>query len=122
MITKTEFKTIKQETVDALKESFKTATTNQARPGEMIVFLAQGDHDHSVPKGYNSNSLDQKDDFYKELDRQHFLLNFMDHRYSVTNTTKTDDDPEMTIIELMTHTHLGIDSISENVKTVGVHE
>ncbi len=106
MITKADFDAIKQEIFDAIKECFKTATANQARPGEMIVFIAQGDYDHSVPKGNNPNSIDQKDDFYKELDKQHFLINFMDHRYSFTSNTITDDDPDMTIIELMTYTHI----------------
>jgi len=71
-----------------------------------MVFIARGDYNHSVSKGYNPNTIDQKEDFYKEVDKQSFLLNFIKDRYSFTKSTSKREDSEMTIIELMTYTHI----------------
>lgn len=106
MITKADFEAIKQEVFDALKECFIRAIKNQVRPGEMMVFLARGDYNHSVAQGYNPNTIDTREDFYKEADRQHFLINLMDRRYSFKNSPITDDDSEMMLVELMTYTHI----------------
>lgn len=106
MMTKVDFEAIKQEVFDALKECFMRATKNQARPGEMMVFIARGDYNHSLSKEFNPNTIDQKEDFFKEADKQLFLINLMDRRYSFKNSSNTNDDPEMLLVELMTYTHI----------------
>lgn len=106
MITKEEFTAIEQEVFASIKECFSVATANQARPGELMVFIARGDYNHSVPKGFNPHTIDQKDDFYKEVDTQSFLLNFIKVGYTFTKKTSRREDSERTIIELMTYTHI----------------
>lgn len=69
MITKADFEAIKREVFDAIKECFKIAIANQARSGEIMVFLARGDYNHLVPKDYNPNTIDIREDFYKEADK-----------------------------------------------------
>lgn len=106
MIDKAAFSGIDKEVFEAVQECFKTATANEARNGEMICFLAQGDYNSSLPQQYNPHCIDEKADYYKEADRQHLLHNFLNHRYSFDQKEVTDDDSDMTIIELMTYSHI----------------
>lgn len=99
MITQTELEAIKQEVFDAVKECFITVNENQARLGEMTVFLSRGDYDRLIPPGYNPNIIDQRDDFYKEADKQLFLLR--DRRYSFNDIVQKKEDPELLLVELI---------------------
>lgn len=106
MITKEKFTAIEQEVFIAIKECFSVATANQARPGEIMVFFARGNYNPAVPSGFNPNTIDQREDLFKELDTQGFLLNFTKDRYPLTRSTSRREDSERTIIELMTYTHI----------------
>ena len=106
MINKAEFTAIQQEVFTAIKECFKSATANQARLGEITVFIARGNYNPSVSEGFNPNTIDQKEDFYKEVDTQGFLLNYIKDRYPLAKSTNRREVSERTIIELMTYTHI----------------
>lgn len=106
MISKEDFSVIDKEVFEAVQEAFKTATANEARPGEMIIYLAQGDYNTKLPKSNNPHVIDEKSDYFKEYDRQQLLAHFLNHRYCFNDNNSTDDDPNMTILELMTYAHI----------------
>lgn len=106
MITKEEFTAIEQEVFAAIKECFSFATANQVRLGEIMVFFARGNYNFAVSNGFNPHTIDQREDLYKEIDTQSFLLSFIKDRYPITNSAGRREDSERTIIELMTYTHI----------------
>ena len=106
MITKADFTAIEEEVFAAIKECFSIATANQARLGEIMAFIARGNYNPMVPNGFNPNTIDQKEDLYKEVDTQGFLLNYIKDRYPLPKSTNRREVSERTIIDLMTYTHI----------------
>jgi len=106
MITEAEFTAIEREVFAAIKECFSVATANQARLGEIMVFFARGNYNPAVSNEFNPHTIDQKEEFYKELDTQSFLLNIIKDKHNFTKSMSRREHSERTIIELMTYTHI----------------
>jgi len=60
MIIKEEFEAIEHKVFAVMKECLSTATANQVRPGEIMVFFIRGNYNPSITNGFNPHTINQR--------------------------------------------------------------
>ncbi len=108
MIKKSDFAQIDKEIKDCLQSTLEDIKTNSLH--NYIIFIADGEYKPEYEDSTtisNPYVIDNRIDFYKDLTRFEFLVNFLKNYYSFPpDITETDDNTYRISIELMIYTHV----------------
>jgi hypothetical protein len=106
MITHQDFATIDNEVQEALREAFDFV---KRRSMDFVLFLANGELRPDIAGGQlnlNPYTIDNREDRYKDKDRNDFLVEFMRTFYSFPAKAPLEDVIQRLHMELMIYTHI----------------
>jgi hypothetical protein len=99
---------------EAVEAAFDLAQSNEARPNDFILFLANGYYEQSFENNVNSISpyvIDGRLDIYKDIDRQKFYVGYINSNSwriieKIEDKDKRDFMIYTTSIEMMIYAHI----------------